>query len=454
MIKPMAVFAALAVSVLATPSFSQGVEPNPLAARDAAEAPILSFLRSRQVKLTYLGNDGGVKGYFGESAGGSMQTFYVLPDGNHVLAGVLFSSAGNNITALQVDAMQRRFEGAAVRAGVGEGIDPERASGVGEMLMPPDYQFETPAGEGSAVLEMMADRGVEFTDLGIDGGLRGYLGKAATGRLQAFYETPDRKHVLAGTVLNLQGINVTGVQVGELRARFDAAVADDADASNVSENSDTRGAASSINDGSTTAEALPDQAAVGSSVTSPGELLIPEASASIEGESGAPSALWLDTVDRDEFMAAAEKSAYFDVGSNSAPITVWKFADPNCPFCHAAWDYMKDLVRARKIKVRIIGVGVLQGSPEKMANILASPSPGRVWLNSNGGRNEVLKPEVDAERFQMARNYMRANMDFARALEIDGTPFLAYEVEGKFYASRGLPGDLGLFLEAGVPLTE
>jgi hypothetical protein len=444
MIKPMAILAALAVSVLATPSLSQETGKNPLAARDAAEAPILSFLRSRQVKLTYLGNDGGVKGYFGESAGGSMQTFYVFPDGDHVLAGVLFLGS-DNVTSRQVDAMQRRFEGAAVRSGLGDGIDPERASGIGEMLMPPDYQYDAPSADVSPALDFMRAKGVEFTDLGIDGGLRGYLGKASTGRLQAFYEAPDRKHVLAGTVLNLQGINVTGVQVGELRARFDASVDTASPApSNVQ---------SSAED-SPSSEAPQTVVAEDSSAAVSDDLLIPEASTSIDGEKGSPSELWLNTVDRDEFMAAAEKTAYFDVGSNSAPLTVWKFADPNCPYCHAAWDYMKDLVRARKIKVRIIGVGVLDGSYDKMIDVLASPSPGRVWLNSNGGRNEILKPEVEDERFDAARRYLRANMDFARALEIDGTPFLAYEVDGKFYASRGLPKDMGLFLEAGVPLDE
>ncbi|MTH94830.1 thioredoxin fold domain-containing protein [Roseibium sp. RKSG952] len=443
MIKPIAILAALAVSILATPSLSQETGKNLLAARDAAEAPILSFLRSRQVKLTYLGNDGGVKGYFGESASGSMQTFYVFPDGDHVLAGVLFLGS-DNVTSRQVDAMQRRFEGAAVRSGLGDGIDPEKASGIGEMFMPPDYQYDTPSADVSPALDFMRAKGVEFTDLGIDGGLRGYLGKASTGRLQAFYEAPDRKHVLAGTVLNLQGINVTGVQVGELRARFAASV----EAASPSPSGEQ--AAAEDSPPSEVHQAVVND----SSVTGSGDLLIPEASASIDGEKGSPSELWRDTVDRDEFMAAAEKTAYFDVGSNSAPLTVWKFADPNCPYCHAAWDYMKDLVRARKIKVRIVGVGVLDGSHDKMMDILASPSPGRVWLNSNGGRSEILKPEVEDERFDAARRYMQANMDFARALEIDGTPFLAYEVGGKFYASRGLPKDMGLFLEAGVPLNE
>lgn len=468
MFKSFAAAAAIAISMVPAASFAQVGEANPLAAREAAEAPILSFLRSQQVKLTYLGNEGGVRGYFGESAGGSMQTFYVFPEGDHVVSGTLFGMDGVNVTALQVDAMQLRFEQAAVEAGLGEDMDLEGRSQLSRI---PETQDYPDAGrETSPIMDYMRSKGVVFTYLGEDGGLRGYLGKASSDRLQAFYEAPSREHILAGALVNLRGINVTGVQVGEMRDRFEAE-AETSDQSmgsaSVPEHvSDPHPVSVHTSDTSVPEDVQSPEAALPSLGDKPGmtridgaedaaDLVVPEAVEAIEDQSGAPSEAWLNKVPREDFMAAVKETFYFDVGSNSAPITIWKLADPNCPYCHQVWNHLKSAIRARKIKLRIIGIDALPDDTEKMLSVLMSDAPGRVWLATDGGWNPVERPDVDSQRQADAKKYLRANWQFVKKLNITGTPFLAYEdLDGNFYASRGRPDDMGKFFEAAIPLTD
>lgn len=83
---------------------------------DAKAAPVLQYLMDSGVKLTYLGDAGGLEAYLGESPTGSTQTFYLTPDKNHVVAGVLFREGGVNVTGVQIAEMQDRYEEAKKRA--------------------------------------------------------------------------------------------------------------------------------------------------------------------------------------------------------------------------------------------------------------------------------------------------------------------------------------------------
>lgn len=47
----------------------------------APRPAVLAWLESQGVSLTALGEEGGLRAYLGEAAGGQMQVFYVTPDG-------------------------------------------------------------------------------------------------------------------------------------------------------------------------------------------------------------------------------------------------------------------------------------------------------------------------------------------------------------------------------------
>ncbi|MBV6632814.1 MAG: thioredoxin fold domain-containing protein [Alphaproteobacteria bacterium] len=65
-------------------------------------APALQYLRNRGNVLRFMGRLHGLDAYFAEAANGSIQTFYVAPDGTAAIAGLMFNTQGQNITMGQV----------------------------------------------------------------------------------------------------------------------------------------------------------------------------------------------------------------------------------------------------------------------------------------------------------------------------------------------------------------
>lgn len=344
------------------------------------------------------------------------------------------------------------------------------------------------------VLSWMQSIGVKLTYLGDEGGLSGYLAEDATGKMQTIYVTPDREHVIAGLLLKRGGDNITGVQVGEMRERFakaadqyvpkDAAGAkptptepstppaktDKAD----SEKSDPEPAASAApaaalpSPAADRAEApaptgakpvtaeLPDAASDGGSTSGAqtegaATLSLPAATGPAEGSGGNPSEIWSSPIEKEKFLKAVSEVPYIEVGSMSAPITLYEIADPQCPYCHAAWDSIKPLVFEKKIKLRVILIAALNGSEPKAREILASGVPARRWIDSAAGKNLTLEIDPASQPFKDSLAFLEKNMNFAREFGVDRTPFLGYVgFDGKFYSALGLPSDLKSFLSAAV----
>jgi protein-disulfide isomerase len=349
------------------------------------------------------------------------------------------------------------------------------------------------------VLAWLQQQGNKLTLIGEEAGLKGYLLESPTGKLQSVYVAPDGKHVILGLLYQQGGKNVTGVQLGEMRQRFDSAAK--ALASKV-ENSSAADAVDAMKQGhldtatpetgpAETKAASPDAAAIPDQVVSPGgvsgvpvqapavdatpvdlvpevkgeapalvapsattlaeaqPISVPEATSAIAGADGNPSDVWASEIDRDQFLKAAEATPFFEVGSVIAPVTLWMVADPKCPYCHAAWDYLEPLVFDKKIKVKVILINALEGSEPFSRELLASPAPGRRWIESKAGTN--LEPKVDpnSKEWKDAEKYLAMNMEFAKSFGINRTPFLAYvSPDGRFYSVLGVPSDLDSFLAA------
>ncbi len=358
------------------------------------------------------------------------------------------------------------------------------------------------------VLSWLQQQGSKLTLIGEEAGLKGYLVESPTGKMQSVYVSPDGRHIIAGILFEQGGKNVTGVQIGEMRKRFDdAAKALGADAQNSSPVADEKSPASetSSDDVAPTADtsatigedpvtsppaddpqptgekAEQDQVDLGGAQSDPAEkgaisaavdtptelspatdsssaipavattsnVVLPTASGSVEGAEGNPSDVWLSKTDRDEFLKLAEEAPYFEVGSRVAPVTLWMVADPKCPYCHAAWGHIESMVFDKKVKVRVILINALPGSEPFVREILASPDPARRWIVSKAGVN--IEPTVDpnSAEWKNSEKYMDMNMEFARTFHIDGTPFLAYVApDGRFYSVKGLPPDLDAFFAA------
>src|SRR3546814_17821340 len=121
--------AAVAVAAIAAPAQAQfeenrGAGAGPLAGLRDDLPPAVRYLKAQGVTLTFLGDEGGMRGYLGESPTGRLHTFYVSPDWNHVVPGQLFRNGGVNVTGIQIGERQIPFE----RAREGSAADPDRKS--------------------------------------------------------------------------------------------------------------------------------------------------------------------------------------------------------------------------------------------------------------------------------------------------------------------------------------
>lgn len=356
---------------LVVPSAVFAQTKSPLADRENKIPPIVSYLMSQGIKLTSLGDTGGIHGYLGEDSTGKMQTFYVTPDGNHVVAGILFGMAGKNITGIQIGEMRARFDAAA--------RDLERAT------VDNNAPKETPTFSPS-------------NDPG----------------------TPEDNAMAPVEKPAITPMELPVTTVAPEKAELDAAPSIEAP----------------VEHAGTT---LP----VSTGIT------IPEATGPIEGASGNPSELWVSKMDKDGFLSEANALPYFEVGSLTAPATLWMVADPQCPYCHKAWDHIRPSIYAKKLKVRIILIAGLPGSRPLAQDLLARPLPARAWLDSDAGRNLTPATDPKSPEFAKAEGFLNQNIDFAVKFGFDRTPFLAYTADdGKFYSTLGLPSDLTSFLAA------
>lgn len=352
---------------------ASAADVNPLADRESKVPPVVYWLQSQGVKLTFLGEEGGLRGYLGESANGKMQTFYVAPDGKHVIAGILFKNGGTNITGVQIGEMRARFDAAASDFGAatvnGSKIEPAPKASSSPVAAEPD-----PAPPASAPADA---------------------------------KEPEGKPAAAGTAPSLPALPAPE--------------------------------APSLPAPGGEAPAKPEAAAVS----------LPEAKGPVAGAKGNPSELWISKIDKAEFLEAANKTPFFEVGTLNAPATLWMVADPQCPYCHKAWDYLRPLVYDKKIKIRVILIAGLPGSEPLARDLLSRPLPARTWLDSDAGTNLKLEADQKSPEWEKAGEFLSMNMDFARKFGVDRTPFLGYTAEdGQFYSALGLPSDLESFLSA------
>jgi protein-disulfide isomerase len=87
---------------------------DPFAGRADQVPPALRILKANGVKATYLGDEGGLKGYLLQSPNSQMQVVYLTPDGNGMVVGpqqrVGADGKLQNVTMIQFAAMRARYQ--------------------------------------------------------------------------------------------------------------------------------------------------------------------------------------------------------------------------------------------------------------------------------------------------------------------------------------------------------
>lgn len=299
-------------------------------------------------------------------------------------------------------------------------------------------------------LAYLEESGVKLTHLGSHGGMEGYLGESATGKLQTFYLTPDGEHVVAGLLFRRGGLNVTGVQIDAMKRRFEGA-------RESMENAGDSVGELKLGDQVEVMDMpqLPDANVSGLSSTS--SLVESVSQVDAGQESGASldelqrqTIDYTSSIDRDAFLNDVESVAWFSVGLDEAPI-LYMVADPQCPYCHAAWQQLRPKVMNGDINLRVILVDYLTGSRDKSISLLARDEPGRAWLTGEGsvqGMNVQSPPPSDSQEYLDGVSYLNINRDFAAIYEFDATPYLIYDgSDGELRSSRGIPDNLDAFLD-------
>ncbi|MES1936755.1 disulfide isomerase/thiol-disulfide oxidase [Salinisphaera hydrothermalis C27AD] len=127
-------------------------------------------------------------------------------------------------------------------------------------------------------------------------------------------------------------------------------------------------------------------------------------------------------------------------GADDAPRTIYVFTDPNCPYCHRFFEKARPWVKAGKVQLRTILVGVLKpSSPGKAAAILAAKDPVAAFRRHEAHyRTGGIKPLANIP--SKLADELSANDALMTALAIRGTPgIVTRDDQGHIHIHQGMP---------------
>ena len=158
----------------------------------------------------------------------------------------------------------------------------------------------------------------------------------------------------------------------------------------------------------------------------------------------------------DAVWGQVEKSHWIADGSGKAPRIVYVLTDPNCPYCNKLWSDARPWVKAGKVQLRHIMVGILTPtSAGKAAALLTSKDPATAladYEQANMAANAKVmaagrpKPLEDHGIKPMgkipadAQAKLEANEQLMRSLQLRATPALIWlDDNGAMQTRTGAP---------------
>ncbi len=135
-----------------------------------------------------------------------------------------------------------------------------------------------------------------------------------------------------------------------------------------------------------------------------------------------------------------DDSAWVRDGNADAPVIVYTFTDPNCPYCHRFRQAAEPWIDAGKVQLRHVMVGILrQDSLPKAATILGADDP-QAALRENQQNYGDGGIEVDRKRVSANSKRITANNRLMSELGLSATPSTYYKDEnGQIQMQQGLP---------------
>jgi thiol:disulfide interchange protein DsbG len=141
-----------------------------------------------------------------------------------------------------------------------------------------------------------------------------------------------------------------------------------------------------------------------------------------------------------EIWGKMEASNWIGDGNKDAPRIVYLFSDPNCPYCNLFWEQARPWVKAGKVQLRHIMVGIIrEDSPGKSAALLAAKDPQKALADhEKSGKDSSLKALKDVPPAIQAK--LAANMQLMEELELAATPAIFYmDDKGQLQQQQGAP---------------
>ena len=135
-----------------------------------------------------------------------------------------------------------------------------------------------------------------------------------------------------------------------------------------------------------------------------------------------------------------EQSAWIAAGAKTAPRVVYTFTDPNCPYCNKFWNDAQPWIKAGKVQVRHVIVGILgPTSPGKAAALLSAPDPqAALTLHEQQHRSGGIKPLAQVPA--TIRAQLEANQELMQQLGFSATPATLYkDADGNLQTVMGAP---------------
>lgn len=141
-----------------------------------------------------------------------------------------------------------------------------------------------------------------------------------------------------------------------------------------------------------------------------------------------------------EMWQRMEKASWILDGKKDAPVIVYVFADPFCPYCKQFWQQARPWVESGKVQLRTLLVGVIKPeSPATAAAILASKDPAKTWhdYEASGGKMKLTMSATPPAEQMKTLNINQKLMD---DLGANATPAIYYmSKDNTLQQAVGLP---------------
>lgn len=147
-----------------------------------------------------------------------------------------------------------------------------------------------------------------------------------------------------------------------------------------------------------------------------------------------------------------ENATWVRDGDKNAPRTIYMFTDANCPYCHKFWQAARPWVKAGKVQIRHVLIGLLKpSSMPKAATILAAKNPSAALDRSERHYNSGgVKPMAHVPAGLVRK--IGDNTDLMKSMGLYATPTIFYrDPNGHVAVKQGLPQGQAMIDVMGSP---